>query len=238
MLQLQNISIKADKKTILKQINYTFIKGKIYAIMGPNGSGKSTLANAIAGHPSYKADVGSLKFDGKDITNLNPEKRAKLGIFLSFQTPLSLSGVTVFQLLRLALQKKKDPLKIKKAIEKIAKKLKIKKELLDRSLNQGASGGEKKKLELLQAAILDPKLLIFDEIDTGVDIDALKTIAQYMQENKSGKTYIVITHYNRILHYLKPDKVLVLLDGKLVKEGTAKLAEEIEKKGYKKVVNS
>lgn len=237
MLQLQNLTVKVDKKTILNKINYRFSKGKIYAIMGPNGSGKSTLAFTIAGHPGYKIEDGRLKMENRDITELSPDKRAKLGIFLSFQSPLSLSGVTVFQLLRLAMQKRKDPLKIKKEIEQVARKLKIKQELLERSLNQGASGGEKKKLELLQAAILNPKLLIFDEIDTGVDIDALKTIAEYMHNNKNGKTYLLITHYNRILHYLKPDKVLVLMAGKLVKEGNSKLAEEIERVGYKKIVN-
>src|SRR3989338_4704192 len=237
MLQLQNLTVRIDKKTILNKINYRFGKGKIYAIMGPNGSGKSTLAFTIAGHPGYKIEDGRLKMENRDITELGPDKRAKLGIFLSFQSPLSLSGVTVFQLLRLAMQKRKDPLKIKKEIEQVARKLKIKQELLERSLNQGASGGEKKKLELLQAAILNPRLLIFDEIDTGVDIDALKTIAEYMHENKNGKTYLLITHYNRILRYLKPDRVLVLLDGKLVKEGSAKLAEEIERVGYKKIVN-
>ena len=150
---------------------------------------------------------------------------------------MSLSGVTVFQLLRIALGKKKDPLELKNEVETTARRLKINPELISRSLNDGASGGEKKKLEMLQAAILDPKLVIFDEIDTGVDVDALKTIAEFMDGNKKGKTFIVITHYNRILHYIKPDKVLVLMEGKLVKVGGAKLAEEIEKKGYEKVMS-
>jgi len=203
--------------------------------MGPNGSGKSTLAFVLAGHPTYKIDGGSLKFEARDIGGLSPDKRAKLGIFLSFQSPLALSGVNVFQLLRLALTKQKDPLALKKRIDKTAKKLGIKEELLNRSLNEGSSGGEKKKLEMLQAAILNPKLLIFDEIDTGVDIDALKKISQFLDETKSGKTYLIITHYNRILHYIKPDKVLVIMDGRLVKSGGAKLAEEIEKYGYEKI---
>ena len=207
--------------------------------MGPNGSGKSTLAYAIAGHPSYQFAKNSvMKFAGEDISKLSPDKRAKKGIFLSFQTPMSLAGVNVFQLLRLALAKKKNPLTVKKNVEKVARQLDIKEELIERSLNEGASGGEKKKLEMLQAAILNPKLFIFDEIDTGVDVDALRTIAKFMNENKEGKTYIVITHYNRILNYIKPDRVLVLMDGRLVKEGQAKLAEEIEKKGYERIVNS
>lgn len=236
MLQVKNLSVKVGKTSIIEDFNFNFSKGKVYAIMGPNGSGKSTLAFAIAGHPAYKAEVESLKFEGKNISDLSPDKRAKLGIFLSFQTPLSLAGVNVFQLLRIALAKKKDPLALKKKIESLAKKLGIKKELTERSLNEGASGGEKKKLEILQAAILDAKLQIFDEIDTGVDIDALRKIAKFMNENKDGKTYLIITHYNRILHYIKPDKVLILINGKLMKVGNAKLAEDIEKNGYEKII--
>lgn len=223
---------------IIKNINFNFEKGKVYAIMGPNGSGKSTLAFAIAGHPAYKLEVGSLRFEGRNISELSPDKRAKLGMFLSFQTPLSLSGINVFQLLRIALANKKDPLALKKKIEAIAKKLGIKSQLAERSLNEGSSGGEKKKLEMLQAAVLDPKLLIFDEIDTGVDVDALRTIAKFMNENKDGKTYILITHYNRILHYIRPDKVLILINGRLMKVGSAKLAEEIEKSGYERIIKS
>lgn len=235
MLKLSKMSVNVGKKIILKKIDFQFEKNKVYAVMGPNGSGKSTLAFAIAGHPNYKISSGSMKFEGKEISDLTPDKRAMQGIFLSFQSPLSLAGVTVFQLLRLAMSKRKDPLSVKREMDLVAKKLNIKKELLERSLNDGASGGEKKKLEVLQAAILDPKLLIFDEIDTGVDIDALRTIAKFMNENKKGKTYILITHYNRILHYIKPDKVLVLIDGRLAKVGNAKLAEEIEKKGYENI---
>jgi len=171
----------------------------------------------------------------KDITNVESDKRAAAGIFLSFQSPLSLSGVSVFSLLRTAIAGKKDPLKLREEIEKTAKLLKIKEELMERSFNEGTSGGEKKKLELLQAAILSPKFLIFDEIDTGVDVDALKTIAQFMEKNKSGKTYLLITHYNRILKYVKPDEVLVMMDGKIVKRGDYKLAEKIEKTGYAKL---
>ncbi|OGK25828.1 Fe-S cluster assembly ATPase SufC [Candidatus Roizmanbacteria bacterium RIFCSPLOWO2_01_FULL_37_13] len=238
MLVLKNLRVKVGKMTIIKDINFNFEKGKMYAIMGPNGSGKSTLAFAIAGHPAYKLESGSMRFEGRNISELSPDKRAKLGMFLSFQTPLALSGINVFQLLRIALANKKDPLALKKKIETIAKKLGIKSQLAERSLNEGASGGEKKKLEMLQAAILDPKLLIFDEIDTGVDVDALRTIAKFMNENKDGKTYILITHYNRILHYIRPDKVLILMNGRLMKVGSAKLAEEIEKSGYEKIMSN
>jgi Fe-S cluster assembly ATP-binding protein len=162
------------------------------------------------------------------------EKRVQKGIFLSFQQPLSLSGVNVFQLLRLALSGKKDPLALKKEIETLAKKLKIKKELIERSLNDGASGGEKKKMEVLQAAVLEPKFLIFDEVDTGVDVDALKTIASFIADFKKGRTILLITHYNRILRYLRPDKVLVMIDGEIKKVGDHQLAEEIERNGYLK----
>ncbi len=233
MLSIKNLSVQVGKKEILKGIDFTFEKGKMYAVMGPNGSGKSTLAYTLMGHPSYTVNgTSKVLFEGKNITAEKPEVRSKKGIFLSFQTPLSLSGVKVHQLLQLALQGKKDPLVIREEIKKYAKELKIHDELLSRSLNEGASGGEKKKIEVLQAAVLDKKVLIFDEIDTGVDVDALKTIAQFLQRHKKGKTYIVITHYNRILRYLKPDKILVLVGGKLKKVGGPRLADTIEEVGY------
>lgn len=233
MLTLKNLSVSVGKKIILDTINFTFEKGRTYAVMGPNGSGKSTLAYSIMGHPLYHVSKTSRIFlNKKRIDSLTSDKRSQLGIFLSFQSPLSLSGVTPFQLLRLALSGKEDPLKVKEKLDFFAKKLKINEELLHRSLNEGASGGEKKKLEVLQAAVLDPQYVIFDEVDTGVDIDALKIIAKFINTNKKDKTYIVITHYNRILKYLKPDKVLVMIAGKLVKVGDYRLAHEVEKKGY------
>jgi Fe-S cluster assembly ATP-binding protein len=238
MISLKNLNVYVSEKQILKNINFDFEKGKVYALMGPNGSGKSTLANILMGHPSYEIKSGKIFLGSEEITDLPVEKRAQKGIFLSFQQPLSLSGVNVFQLLRLALSGKKDPLMLKKEIETLAKKLKIKKELIERSLNDGASGGEKKKMEVLQAAVLEPKFLIFDEVDTGVDVDALKTIASFIADFKKGRTILVITHYNRILRYLKPDKVLVMIDGEIKKVGDHQLAEEIEKEGYEKEVKS
>ncbi len=233
MLTLQNLDVVVGTKSILHKINYSFEPGKIYAIMGPNGSGKSTLAYAIMGHPSYHVNGKSkILLDKKNIIDLKPDARAEKGLFLSFQSPLSLNGVRVYELLQLALLGKKDPLKIRQDAQKYARQLKINEELLSRSLNDGASGGEKKKLEVLQAAVLDKKILIFDEVDTGVDVDALKTIAQFLKKNKKNKTYIIITHYNRILKYLKPDKVLILVDGKLVKIGNYTLALKIEEEGY------
>jgi len=232
MLKLKNLTISVADKKIIKNLNLELEKGKVYVLMGPNGSGKSTLALTLMGHPLYKIESGKIIFENKNITDLEPDKKANAGIFLSFQSPLSLSGVSIFSLLRTAIAGKKDPLALREEIEKTAKLLKIKNELLERSFNEGTSGGEKKKLELLQASILNPKLLMFDEIDTGVDVDALKTIAQFMEKNKKGKTYLIITHYNRILKYVRPDVVLVMVEGKIVKQGNYRLAEEIEKTGY------
>lgn len=235
MLSIKNLKVKVEGNVILNKVNFNFEKGKIYALMGPNGSGKSTLALTIMGHPQYQIEEGEIEMDGKEINNLSADKKAQLGLFLSFQTPIAISGVNVFQLLRVALSGKKDPLQIKQEIEKYASVLKISPELINRSLNDGASGGEKKKLEVLQAAVLDPKFLIFDEVDTGVDVDALKVIAEFIKKNKKDKTYLLITHYNRILKYLKPDKVLVMISGEIVKVGDYKLAYQIEKKGYEKL---
>lgn len=238
MLSVKNLSVSVGKKKIIKNFNYKFSKGKIYVIMGPNGSGKSSLANAIMGHPSYKISTQSrILLDKERIEKLQPEKRSEKGIFLSFQSPLSLAGVSVRELLYLALNKKKEPLAVRQEITKYAQELRISEELLARSLNEGASGGEKKKLEALQAAVLDKKVMIFDEIDTGVDVDALRAIATFLKKRKKGKTFILITHYNRVLRYLMPDKVLILMGGVLKKEGDKKLAKKIEKEGYEKVVS-
>lgn len=239
MLTIKNLSVSVGKKKIVDNFSFTFSKGKVYVIMGPNGSGKSSLAFAIMGHPSYRTSTNSRIFFNKDrVDKLAPEKRAEKGIFLSFQTPLSLSGVSVRELLHLALSKKMDPLVIRQSVNKYAQELRISEELLSRSLNEGASGGEKKKLETLQAAVLDKEVMIFDEVDTGVDVDALRAIAAFLKKHKKEKTYIVITHYNRVLKYLAPDKVLILIDGKLQREGDRKLANLIEKVGYEEVLKN
>ncbi len=238
MLTIKNLSVSVNDKPILNDITFEFEKGKVYAVMGPNGSGKSTLAYSIMGHPGYAIDANAqIIFEGESIVELDPDKRASKGIFLSFQTPLSLSGVKLYQFLHVALQGKKNPLQIRDEVKKYAEELKIREDLLSRSLNDGASGGERKKLEVLQAAILDKKLVIFDEVDTGVDVDALKTIAKFLHETKKDKTYILITHYNRILKYLPPDHVLIVVDGTLQKVGDHTLADEIEKNGYDMVIS-
>lgn len=238
MLKLNNITASIQDKIILEDFSFEFEKGKTYAIMGPNGSGKSTLANVIMGHPAYelKSQMSNLKcqilFEGSDITDMETNERADAGIFLSFQSPLALSGVRVYQLLQLAMKGKKDPLTIRNEAKAYASELGISEELLNRPLNEGASGGERKKMEVLQAAVLEKKLVIFDEVDTGVDIDSLKTIAKFLIKYKKDKTYIVITHYNRILHYLKPDYVMIMMGGKVVKVGGSDLAKLIEREGY------
>lgn len=237
MLQLKNLSIHASGKTIVSGFTHTFRKGKVYAIMGPNGSGKSTLAYSIMGNPVYTVRstefrVQSEKGKYVDLSDMKPDERAKVGIFLSFQNPLSLQGVRVTQLLQLALDGKVPALELRRKVAAIAKELHIQPELLQRSLNEAASGGERKKMEVLQAAVLDKTIQIYDEIDTGVDVDALRHIGKFLHARRRDKTYIIITHYNRILKYLPPDEVIVMVEGKIVKVGDAKLAETIEKKGY------
>ncbi|OGK14913.1 Fe-S cluster assembly ATPase SufC [Candidatus Roizmanbacteria bacterium RIFCSPLOWO2_02_FULL_37_19] len=237
MLELKNLTVSIGRKKILHNISFDFKKGKTYAIMGPNGSGKSTLAATIMGHPAYELNKKSrLLFNGKTINNDPPHKRSEKGIFLSFQTPLSLSGINIYQLMRYALDGKLDPLEIRKKVQKYAKQLKISEELLSRSLNEGFSGGEKKKLEVIQAAMLDPEIIFFDEVDTGVDVDAMRIIASFINSlKKKGKTIILITHYNRILKHVKPDEVIVMRDGKIIVSGKKNLADQIEKEGYEGV---
>ena len=241
MITLENLSASIESKKILSNISFVFKPGKTYALMGPNGSGKSTLASAIMGHPNIKYSRASKIFigtkparpTGGNIKTLSPDKRAALGIFLSFQTPLEIPGVTVFDLLRIALEKKMDPVTLHREVKAYAKELKIKDELLKRSLNEGFSGGEKKKLEALQAVMLKPQFALFDEIDTGVDVDALKTISQFLKKHLPKETTLVfITHSTRLLKYVSPDEVLVIKNGRLVKSGKASLAKFIEEKGF------
>lgn len=234
MLSIKNLSVSIEGKKILEDISFDFQPGKTYALMGPNGSGKSTLASAIMGHPSITYSRASkILVSNKNIKNLSADKRAKLGIFLSFQTPLALPGVTVFSLLRLALEKKMDPVALHKKVKEYALELHIKDELLKRSLNEGFSGGEKKKLEALQAVLLAPRFALFDEIDTGVDVDALKTISRFLKKYLPKETTIVlITHSTRLLRYIEPQEVLIIKGGRLVKTGKKALAKKIEEQGF------
>jgi Fe-S cluster assembly ATP-binding protein len=234
MLRIQNLSISIDKKRILNDISLDFKPGKTYAVMGPNGSGKSTLASAIMGHPDIAYSRTSKILAGtKNIKTLSPDKRARLGLALSFQTPLALPGVTVFELLRLALEKRLDPITLHRKVREYAKELRIKDELLRRSLNDGFSGGEKKKLEALQIALLEPRFALFDEIDTGVDVDALKAITKFLTKHlPKTTTRVFITHSAKLLRYMKPDEVIVLKDGRIVKTGKSVLVKKIETQGF------
>ncbi len=234
MLTLENLSVSIGKKKILNDISFQFKPGTTYALMGPNGSGKSTLASAIMGHPDIRFSRASkILLDTRNLKNLSPDKRSALGIFLSFQTPLEIPGVTVFDLLRIALEKKMDPVTLHKQVKAYSKELKIKDELLKRSLNVGFSGGEKKKLEALQAVMLQPQFALFDEIDTGVDVDALKIISKFLKKYLPKETTLVfITHSTRLLKYINPDEVLVIKDGRLIKSGAASLAKQIETHGF------
>jgi Fe-S cluster assembly ATP-binding protein len=213
-------------------------KGKINVLMGPNGSGKSSLAKAIAGHPDYKISSGEVFIENHNITNLSPDKRAQKGLFLSFQHPQEIEGVSISNFLRTTLKSLKDTSSFSEFNNNLKEKtntLEIKQDFTSRFLNKSFSGGEKKKSEILQLLMLNPKIIILDEIDSGLDIDALKTIAKAIKDllNKDkNKTILIITHYKRILEYITPDKVFIIKNGQIIKQGDKFLVEELEKKGY------
>lgn len=242
MLDIKNLKVKVDKKLILRGLSLQVNRGEVVAVMGPNGSGKSTLAYTLAGHPQYEVAGGEMRVESKKINDLSPDKRAKKGVFLGFQYPVGVSGVGVGQFLRLALEKvrgkKVSPLEFREIIKKHAKKLKVKQELLERSVNEGFSGGEKKKMEILQMAVLRPKIAILDETDSGLDIDALRVVAEGIEKARKDNpklAVLLITHYQRILKYVKPDRVVVIKDGRVVREDGPKLVGELEKKGYEAI---
>lgn len=243
MLEIKNLHavVEEDGSEILKGVNLTMNKGEIHAIMGPNGSGKSTLAKVIAGHPAYEVTEGDVLFEGESILEMDPEERAHLGIFLAFQYPVEVPGVTNKTLLRQAYntiaqeqgRDELDPLEFEDYVEDRLKVVEMKKEFLDRSVNAGFSGGEKKRNEIFQMAVLNPKLSFLDETDSGLDIDALKVVAKginYLADQ--DRTICLITHYQRILDYIVPDHVHVMLDGKIVKSGEKDLAVKLEDEGY------
>lgn len=250
MLSVENLHVSIEEKPFLRGINLHINAGEVHAIMGPNGSGKSTLSSVIAGKKEYKVTTGTISFEGENIIHLSPEERAHLGIFLSFQYPVEIPGVSVTNFIRTsvnALRKARglEDMPIHDLLKTIRKKLEIfgmDKNFLSRSLNEGFSGGEKKRNEIFQMAMLDPKLSILDETDSGLDIDALRVVSQGINALKSkNNAILIITHYYRILKYIVPDFVHVLYHGKIIKSGGKKLAREIEKNGYswiKKVKNS
>ena len=241
MLEIKNLHASVEKTKILKGLNLKVNSGEIHAIMGPNGSGKSTLASVIAGRDDYDVTNGQIKFNGNNLSDLGPDERAREGIFLAFQYPVEIPGVTTTNFMKTAVnqirhskgQKPLDAVAFLKLMKEKMKLVNIKQDLLSRSINDGFSGGEKKRNEIFQMAMLNPKLSILDETDSGLDIDALKIVSNGVNTLKSkDNATIVVTHYQRLLEYIVPDFVHVLIDGKIVKSGDKNLAIELEKKGY------
>ena len=230
-----------DGKEILKGINLVVNRGEVHAIMGPNGSGKSTLAKVLAGHPSYEVTKGEVLFEGRNLLELAPDERAREGIFLAFQYPIEVPGVSNSQFLRLAYNEKRkhlgeeelDPLEFKDLLRERARVVEMDASFMSRSVNEGFSGGEKKRNEILQMAVLEPKLAVLDETDSGLDIDALRIVAGGVNQlQNDDNAIILVTHYQRLLNYIVPDFVHVLSGGRIVKEGGKELALELEAKGY------
>lgn len=235
MLKAENLKIKVEDKEILKGINLIVDDGELHVVMGPNGSGKSTLALTIAGHPKYQVINGRIIFDGEDITNLPPEERVRRGVFLSFQHPVEVEGVKVIQFLQRVLKNLKnlDEIQAYEVIFNAVQELGLDNSMLTRFLNVGFSGGERKKLEMLQAYLVKPRLLILDEPDSGVDVDSLKVIAKIINKlHEEGTAILLITHYGRILDHLKPHRVHVIKEGKIVASGGIELVKTIEEKGF------
>ncbi|HKY20793.1 MAG TPA: Fe-S cluster assembly ATPase SufC [Vicinamibacterales bacterium] len=241
MLEINNLQVSGGGKEILRGINLTVKKGEVHAIMGPNGSGKSTLARAIAGHPEYEVTGGSVTYDGHDLLALAPEERAREGVFMAFQYPVEIPGVNNAYFLKAAINAKRkhqglpehDAMEFMSLVREKAKILHLDPDLLTRPVNEGFSGGEKKRNEIFQMAVLEPKLAVLDETDSGLDIDALKTVAEGVNAMRSpDRAIVVVTHYQRLLNYIVPDFVHVLQDGRIVRSGGKELALQLEDKGY------
>src|SRR6202171_2160831 len=241
MLEIRNLHASVDGNEILRGINLKVNKGEVHAIMGPNGSGKSTLAKVLAGHPSYEVTAGEVIFDGKNLLEMSPDERAREGVFMAFQYPVEIPGVSNAQFLRLAYNEKQkhlgaeelDPLEFKDLLKEKAKLVEMEASFMSRSVNEGFSGGEKKRNEILQMAVLDPKLAILDETDSGLDIDALRIVAGGVNAlRRKDRAMVLITHYQRLLNYVVPDRVHVISNGQIVRSGDQRLALELEEKGY------
>jgi Fe-S cluster assembly ATP-binding protein len=237
-LEIQNLHVKHEDREILRGVDLTVSKGEIHALMGPNGSGKSTLANTILGHPSYEVTEGSIVFKGEDITEADAHDRAQSGLFLAFQYPAAIPGVSIANFLRMALNtKREEPIKVKEfrdLLQHAVDLLDVDRSFTSRALNDGFSGGEKKRAEILQMAVLRPEVAVLDETDSGLDIDALRTVAEGVNKlhAEAGMGALIITHYQRILHYITPQFVHVLMDGRIVAEGGPELAHQLEREGY------
>ncbi len=241
MLKIENLQARIEEKEILKGINLDIKPGEIHAIMGPNGSGKSTLASVLAGRADYEVTGGSVNFMGKDLLDMSPEDRAREGLFLAFQYPVEIPGVSTTNFIKSAVNEKRkylgqeplDAVQFLKIMKEKMKLVEIDQTLLSRSLNEGFSGGEKKRNEIFQMAMLEPKLAILDETDSGLDIDALRIVANGVNELRNkDNAFLIVTHYQRLLDYIVPDFVHVLYNGRIVKSGTKELAFELEEKGY------
>lgn len=243
MLEIKDLHVEIESdegnKEILKGLNLTIEEGNVHALMGPNGSGKSTLANVLMGNPKYKITKGDILFEGESILDLNTTDRARLGIFLSFQYPQEIEGVSIRNFLRTSYNQVKGEklsvLDFKELLDEKSKVLNLDEDFSERYLNKGFSGGEKKKSEMLQLALLSPKLAILDETDSGLDIDALKSVADSintLKQKNPQMTILIITHYKRILEFIKPDKLSIMIKGKIALEGNADLVDHLEEKGY------
>ena len=241
MLTISDLQVRIENKQILKGLNLSVNAGEVHAIMGPNGSGKSTLANVLAGRDGYDVTAGAVEYDGRNLFELSPEERAREGVFLAFQYPVEIPGVNNIYLLKAALNairvhQGKGPLDAVEFLQAVREKMnlvKMDESLLNRSVNEGFSGGEKKRNEIFQMAVLEPRLAILDETDSGLDIDALKTVAEGVNTLRNeSRAIVLVTHYQRLLNYIVPDYVHVLSDGKIIRSGNRDLAVELEEKGY------
>ncbi|HTR19925.1 MAG TPA: Fe-S cluster assembly ATPase SufC [Gemmatimonadales bacterium] len=246
MLEIRGLHASVEGNEILKGVDLTVARGEVHAIMGPNGSGKSTLAQVLAGHPAYQVTAGSVRYEGKDLLELDPEERAREGVFLAFQYPVAIRGITNSYFLRSAVNAVRkhrgapelDPLDFMQVLEEKLQAIGWDDSFLSRAVNEGFSGGEKKRNEILQLAVLEPRLAILDETDSGLDIDALRTVAEAVNKLRApDRSFVVVTHYQRLLNYIVPDVVHVLVDGRIVKTGGKELALKLEDQGYDWLVN-
>ena len=240
-LEIRNLHVRTEDREILRGVDLVVRHGELHALMGPNGSGKSTLANTIMGHPDYEVTDGEILFDGENITELAPHERAKLGLFLAFQYPVAIPGVSVANFLRLAINaQREEPIKVKEfgaQLRHAVELLDVEDAFTSRHLNDGFSGGEKKRAEVLQMAMLRPRIAVLDETDSGLDIDALRTVAEGVQKLHDDQQLgvLIITHYQRILDYVRPEFVHIMLDGRIVMNGGNELVERLEKEGYDRI---
>ncbi|HEY7685202.1 MAG TPA: Fe-S cluster assembly ATPase SufC [Gemmatimonadales bacterium] len=241
MLEIQDLHASVEGNEILRGVSLSVRAGEVHAIMGPNGSGKSTLAQVLAGHPAYQVTKGTVRYEGKDLLDMDPEERAREGLFLAFQYPVAIRGITNSYFLRSAVNAIRkhqglpelDPLDFLQVLEDKLKAIGWDDSLMNRAVNEGFSGGEKKRNEILQLAVLEPRLAVLDETDSGLDIDALKTVAEAVNKLRGPeRSFVVVTHYQRLLNYIVPDRVHVLAEGRIVRSGGKELALELEAKGY------